>query len=640
MATSTSAILNLCLKCASLRSAQNRVSRLALLCKDLTQAATLSDQMVAGQGRMIEMLQSRIEALEVKFKTQQSQTQSAFRSSAFLNPNPNPNPTPAQRTLSLQLPPPPPSMILNPLPTFLEVPYTPPSAPAPTPAQAESESEFSMSAHSPTPFFLTTHDGAIGGRRSLSEAPKQVSSPILSSHFLMQPVTPPSPSQCAKHNRSKSRDNNTNTNTNNNNSRSNSTSSLNLHRQPSNPWQTESSTALAFVSSPPQTNGDSNGCLNEILPLNLVPTNVKPTQLDIRVSELLAILRPTVAATLHRHSIIKYTAQHVKQTLGAQCFPVGAFALKTYLPDEWLRMSAFLCQGQEQLWFMKVNEVLCKASNSEEEEEGKEEGKEENNNKRRPKEEGGHEHVLSNVNFVNTGETRAIRCTVDSVTVDMTANNIEELYQTTFLEECDLVLGKNHLLKNSLILLKAWWLYESRVVTGSTILQTIPDFALSVMMLHIINKHHRQVHHPLQILAIFFNVYSKLDWAYEGVSMEEIVKVEGEQIHRSEVDADADDDSTPTCFKISLLNKYRQRYNQSRISGRTSSTTRTFSTSNIASTHASAVLDKEAANLNSRKCTLDSKLRASMFVVGAMNIVNPLDAGENLMEVSGEASEP
>lgn len=54
-----------------------------------------------------------------------------------------------------------------------------------------------------------------------------------------------------------------------------------------------------------------------------------------------------------------YNAQ-VKRALGAQCFPVGGYAIQTYLPDEEVGISAFLCRGQEKSWFVRVNETLCK----------------------------------------------------------------------------------------------------------------------------------------------------------------------------------------------------------------------------------------------------------------------------------------
>ena len=193
---------------------------------------------------------------------------------------------------------------------------------------------------------------------------------------ILSPSTPPSPSFA------KRGDNPT--------GRSHSTT------QPSNPWGGDNSRGLAFVSSPP------NAVASEFLPVNLVPKNVDLTPVDKRAQELISILQPSPEAILHRKRVVKYTSQHIKQTLGAQCFPIGAYALKTYLPDDWLHLSAFLCQGQEQTWFIKVNEVLCKTSNSPENNDGT--------------------HKISNVNFSNEGESRAIRCTTDGVNVDMTAN--------------------------------------------------------------------------------------------------------------------------------------------------------------------------------------------------------------------------
>ena len=43
---------------------------------------------------------------------------------------------------------------------------------------------------------------------------------------------------------------------------------------------------------------------------------------------------------------------------------VGSCALNAYLPDEELGVSVFLCHGQENSWFIKVNEHLCMASSS------------------------------------------------------------------------------------------------------------------------------------------------------------------------------------------------------------------------------------------------------------------------------------
>jgi hypothetical protein len=132
---------------------------------------------------------------------------------------------------------------------------------------------------------------------------------------ILSPATPPSPSF------SKHMPPTPQTFANNNNGtaavRSQSTN------QPSNPWHSDQSLALAFVSSPPNTTSQ------EVLPLSLVSFNHTQTQLDQRAQELINILKPSAEAVVHRKSVVRYISRHIKQTLGAAAFPIGAYALNT-----------------------------------------------------------------------------------------------------------------------------------------------------------------------------------------------------------------------------------------------------------------------------------------------------------------------
>ena len=236
-------------------------------------------------------------------------------------------------------------------------------------------------------------------------------------------------------------------------------------------------------------------------------------------------------------------------------------------------------------------------------------------------------HKISNVNFVNEGESRAIRCTMDGVNVDMTANSIEELYQVAFLEECDLLLGKNHLFKRSILLLKAWWLYETRAFSGASMLASISEFALSTMLLGVINKYNKRLHHPLQVLSMFFSIYSKLNWETSGVTLRGVVEIDkAGNILGEPTDGDSEDLLIPE----DMVSRYQQRCGQSRINA----SQRTAST---ASVHHS--VDGNGPQLSPSgggdsggggEC-FDPKLRARMFLVGNLNIQNPLDPGENVV---------
>ena len=84
-----------------------------------------------------------------------------------------------------------------------------------------------------------------------------------------------------------------------------------------------------------------------------------------------------------------------------------------------------------------------------------------------------------------------------------------------FVEEVDLLVGKNHLLKRGLLLIKAWWFYESRAYTRagrSPVAHALSSDAVAVMVIALFNLHNTSMHLPLHVLAMFFHVYSSFPW--------------------------------------------------------------------------------------------------------------------------------
>ncbi|CAN0538992.1 unnamed protein product, partial [Ectocarpus sp. 12 AP-2014] len=126
----------------------------------------------------------------------------------------------------------------------------------------------------------------------------------------------------------------------------------------------------------------------------------------------------------------------------------------------------------------------------------------------------GYRHRLSNVNFINMGRVQKIKCVVDNqVAVDIGANQVGDIATVALLEETDQLLGKDHLFKRSLLLIKSWWVYESRAYTGSNMLSRITESALATMVLAVVNQHHARLHTPLQVMALFFHMHSHFDWS-------------------------------------------------------------------------------------------------------------------------------
>ncbi|CAM9149523.1 unnamed protein product, partial [Scytosiphon promiscuus] len=281
--------------------------------------------------------------------------------------------------------------------------------------------------------------------------------------------------------------------------------------------------------------GGIGGLLSEAeddpLPLDILPGNKQPLAIDRRVEDLLRLLRPARRADGYRRSVFRFVTAQVKRALGAQCFPVGGYAIQTYLPDEEVGISAFLCRGQEKSWFVRVNETLCKVSSEASEQAEAEEGTAGGGDQATAgsggdagggsggggAEEGEgstYRHRLSNVNFINMGRLQRIKCVVDNqVAVDIGANQVGDIATVALLEETDQLLGKNHLFKRSLLLIKSWWVYESRAYTGSNMLSRITEAALATMVLAVVNQHHARLHTPLQVMALFFQMHSHFDWS-------------------------------------------------------------------------------------------------------------------------------
>ncbi|KAJ8437283.1 hypothetical protein Cgig2_010108 [Carnegiea gigantea] len=90
-------------------------------------------------------------------------------------------------------------------------------------------------------------------------------------------------------------------------------------------------------------------------------------------------------------------------------------------------------------------------------------------------------------------------------------------------EKVDQFIGKDHLFKRSVILIKAWCYYESRILGGFHGL--ISSYALETLVLHVINHFHSSLHCPLAVLNKFLEYYSTFDWGKYCVAIDGLVSI-------------------------------------------------------------------------------------------------------------------
>lgn len=71
-------------------------------------------------------------------------------------------------------------------------------------------------------------------------------------------------------------------------------------------------------------------------------------------------------------------------------------------------------------------------------------------------------------------------------------------------------VGKNQLLKKSIILIKSWFSYETCLLGSYA--ACMATYALYVLILFVFNNYFDELHTPMDVLKKFFEVWSSFDW--------------------------------------------------------------------------------------------------------------------------------
>ncbi|KAL5720827.1 hypothetical protein ACHQM5_013458 [Ranunculus cassubicifolius] len=211
------------------------------------------------------------------------------------------------------------------------------------------------------------------------------------------------------------------------------------------------------------------------------------------VLEIIRLVQPTVVSEQTRKGIIEFLQELIRCNLGIEIFPFGSVPLKTYLPDGDIDLTALSLQTFEDSLANEVRAVLERAENN------KDSG-----------------FVVKDVQYINA-EVKLIKCLVQNIVVDISFNQSGGLSTLCFLEQVDRLIGKDHLFKRSIILIKSWCYYESRILGAHHGL--ISTYALETMVLYIFQLFHSSFDGPLAVLYRFLDYYSKFDWDRYCISL-------------------------------------------------------------------------------------------------------------------------
>ncbi|PHT72646.1 hypothetical protein T459_23431 [Capsicum annuum] len=214
---------------------------------------------------------------------------------------------------------------------------------------------------------------------------------------------------------------------------------------------------------------------------------------------ILQKVQPTAESDHRRRAVTDYIQRLFRNFLGCEVFPYGSVPLKTYLPDGDIDLTTFGGTNFEDALANDMVSIL----------------EAEDQNKAA-------EFIVKDVQLIRA-EVKLVKCIVQNIVVDISLNQIGGLCTLCFLEQVDRLIGKDHLFKRSIILIKTWCYYESRILGAHHGL--ISTYALETLVLYIFHFFHATLDGPLAVLYKFLDYFSKFDWENYCVSLTGPVRI-------------------------------------------------------------------------------------------------------------------
>lgn len=131
-------------------------------------------------------------------------------------------------------------------------------------------------------------------------------------------------------------------------------------------------------------------------------------------------------------------------------------------------------------------------------------------------------------------EIKLIKCKYENLSIDISINNFIGLSKLILLNFADLQFSQyfennQYLFRRTLLLIKAWCLYEGCIV-GSNV-GLLASYAVEVLVIYLFNNFHKNFKNELEAFVEFFKVIKRIDWdnfsiCIEGFIPQEIIDEE------------------------------------------------------------------------------------------------------------------
>jgi hypothetical protein len=267
-------------------------------------------------------------------------------------------------------------------------------------------------------------------------------------------------------------------------------------------------------------------------PVELHPSQVMCDYYAGAVSDIIGIVEPTSSELKHRWSINAMVRKQARLSLNCNTFATGLHDILCSLPDDSIHLTVILNKSLLSSWhstlidrFNTVNERIGSAGAGTGAGSAPAFPEEDEQLSNLPGPFNSYmAHVFSNITHVKLNTSVALRFDADGpLKVEVLANNSHDICILAFLEEMSSLVGQDSLFKRSILLIRAWWVYETAAYVGTHIKPYIGDISICVMVCAVFNQYHARISSPLQALCLFLAEYSAYDGATHAITLQGIV---------------------------------------------------------------------------------------------------------------------
>ena len=105
---------------------------------------------------------------------------------------------------------------------------------------------------------------------------------------------------------------------------------------------------------------------------------------------------------------------------------------------------------------------------------------------------------------------KLIKLYCNDIPFDISFNQIGGIVSLGFLEMISEKFGKDQIFKKSIILIKAWALYETRILASN--LGCMASYTLQTLIIYVLNEFYEEMKSPLDVMFKFFEIFGQFDW--------------------------------------------------------------------------------------------------------------------------------